>query len=465
MNFMFYRKPDIMIRIIHKLVIFTIILSILACKTKPITPNLPNLSNSWHSDPENKISSSKIHLKWWQELNDKNLDWLIEQANQQSPDIKQAIARINEARSLQKTSFAQLFPNVTANGDSFHNRSLFLSPISGNGYNAHFDASYELDLFGKNRYNYKASDLETISRSKDYEWVRLTTIAEIVKNYVLIQVAEKQINLAKKNLNSEEETLALVKKQQQAGASNEFDISRIQMQVNQSKAQIQNYKRQKEILLLSLVTLTGITPQEIYPHIINAKDIPNLKFELALQAPAQIIANRPDINAANLRFNQATYYKKSQAANIFPNLTIAGLFGISKSILVSSSSVWNIAANSSINIIDFGRIRGQIDAASAREMQAYEIWRKAILQGVQDVESALTNVIYLEQQINSLQKAKENATKALNLARIRYKEGDSSLLDVLDAQRQLIEADISLTDTQGNYTTSMVALYKALGQY
>ena len=118
-----------------------------------------------------------------------------------------------------------------------------------------------------------------------------------------------------------------------------------------------------------------------------------------------------------------------------------------------------------MNLLDFGRIQGQIDAASAREVQAYDAWRKAILQSLQDVETALTNVSRLQEQRVALAKAKTNASKAVALAQVRYREGDNSLLDVLDAQRQQIEADSALIDAESNYVTSIIALYKALGQY
>lgn len=447
-------------------VFLTVVLLTASCTVPKIEPNLPALPKAWecNSDGHFNIAYKKTLTGWWRHFHDENLSWLIDQALKESPDFHQAQARIDEARGLQKSTFATLFPTISGLADVSRGKQLFLSPITGDSYNASFDASYELDLFGKNREASRASDYELQATLKDYDWVKLSLIAEISRTYISMRAAEKQIVLAEKNLAIQQETLDLVDRQHQAGGSSEFDVERTALLLNQSMARIADYKRQKEVFTLSLITLTGLTGAQIKSRIVSHGDIPGLDLEPIADAPACVIERRPDIVAANFRFVQATALKDSQVANFFPTISLSGLFGLSKTVLVSEASVWSVAGNASVSLLDFGRIQGQVDAASAREVQAYEAWRKSILQGLQDVETALTNTTRYHQQQLSLEKARANASKAVNLSQARYKQGDNSLLDVLDAQRQLVDADQALINAESSYVTSIIALYKALGQ-
>ena len=443
------------------------LLPLSACTVGDITQHLPDIAPSWAAHDAVKaqpVPASGLH-EWWKQFNDPSLTWLIETTLKENPDVRLAAARIEEARGLEKSSFAALFPSIDASADASRQRSSFFKPMVGNTQNAGFDASYEIDLFGKNRDASRAADSATIAFAKDYDWVKLSMAAEVTRTYVLMRAAEKQIILAERNLETEKDTLALVQRQRKAGGSSDFDVDRTALQVNQSAAHIADYKRHKETYALALITLTGVTTQELAPHLGAAGDIPGIDLSAIADTPANVIARRPDIAAANARLAQATSLKESQAAAIFPTLSISGMYGISKTLLVDTANAWSITGNAAVNLIDFGRIQGQIDAASAREVEAYETWRKAILQGLQDVESSLTSVSRIHEQRIALNKAKGNAASAVKLAQLRYRAGDSSLLDVLDAQRQQIDADSALIDAEGNYVTSIVALYKALGQY
>ncbi|WP_084675862.1 efflux transporter outer membrane subunit [Candidatus Odyssella acanthamoebae] len=410
------------------------------------------------------MDKSKLK-EWWKQFEDENLNWLIEQTLKESPDIHQAAARIDEARGLQKTAFGSLLPAISGSADVNRGKQLFLKPITGDSYDASFDASYEFDLFGKNREAFKAAENELLATLQDYDWIKLSIIAEVIRTYISMRAAEKQIVLAQHNLEIQKDTLALVERQFKAGSASEFDVKRTALQVHQSTARIADYNRQKEVYMLSLLTLTGLTAELIKAHLTTCKEIPGIDLKAIADAPASVIARRPDITAANLRFIEATSLRQSQLAAFFPTLSLSSLFGLSQTVLVPSTTVWNIGGKTAVSLLDFGRIQGQIDAASAREVTAYEAWRKAILQGLQDVETALTNTARYEEQRHALNLAKINAAKAVSLSQTRYRQGDNSLLDVLDAQRHLIETDQALIEVENSYVIAIVALYKALGQY
>ena len=439
-----------------------------ACDVKEVDQHLPQTPSRWEASPAAKaaVVDGRALKEWWKQFNDPTLNFLIAQALENNPDVHVAAAKIDEARGLEHSARAALLPKLDGAADLSQSRQALFQPITGKTYDANFDASYELDVFGKNRTAAEGAGAATRAAQQDLDWVKLSMAAEVARNYLSMCAAEKQITLAEKNLSLEKDTHKLTDQRQKAGGTSEFDVARSDVQVHQSAARIAGYKRERDDSALALVTLTGLTPQALKAHIHPTKNIPGIGLAAMVTAPASVLSSRPDIVAANARFAQATSLKESQAAAIFPDISLSGMFGVTRNVYVTDrTQVWNIGGNAVVNLIDFGRIQGQIDAASAREVEAYENWRKSILQAMQDVETSLSNAARLQEQRGALTRAKQSAEKSLDLAKVRYRAGDSSLLDVLDAQRELIDADSALIDAETNYVTSIVALYKALGQY
>ncbi len=141
------------------------------------------------------------------------------------------------------------------------------------------------------------------------------------------------------------------------------------------------------------------------------------------------------------------------------------MFGVTSAALLDPLQLWSVTGRLAATLVDFGRIEGRIDAAAARETEAYEAWRKSVLGAIEDVEAALTTVARAKEQRQALQRARGHAGKALAFAEQRFKAGESSLLDVLDSQRQVIEADSALTSAEALYAGAIVTLYRALGAY
>jgi outer membrane protein TolC len=150
---------------------------------------------------------------------------------------------------------------------------------------------------------------------------------------------------------------------------------------------------------------------------------------------------------------------------VFPSLGVTAMFGVTSAALLDPLQLWSVAGRLAATLVDFGRIEGRIDAAAAREKEAYEAWRKSVLGAIEDVEAALTTVARAKEQRQALQRAREHAGKSLAFAERRFKAGESSLLDVLDSQRQVIEADSALTSTETLYAGAIVALYQTIGSY
>lgn len=397
---------------------------------------------------------------WWKKFDDKILVNLIDIALAESPDRRMAQARILEARGLRTTSFSSLFPQIGLSAQTGRSDA---GSIEGNFYDAGFDAAYEIDIFGVNRNTYTAANKAVLALEEQYRDISLTLASEIARSYIEMRGFQKQTEISESNLKIQQETLALVKQLFEAGEVARLDLERAEAAVNTTRAAIPEFQRQFENSKLALSALVGKMPAEISAMIQGPALVPIIKDEPVLLSPATILQNRPDIKAAAHDLSRKTDLSDAAVADIFPKFTLSGFFGITKTAILSSTNVWNMAAGSAVALLDFGRIKGQIDAAKAREQEAFEMYRKTVLEAVAEVESALNDYAKLSVRKAALIEAYKNAEQSFILSESLYKEGETSFLDLLIAQRELNDAEISVTQAEALQSQSLVRIYKSMG--
>lgn len=400
---------------------------------------------------------------WWTFFGDPVLDRLIESSMALSPDRSVALAKVTEARAIARTTSSSLFPQISGTASASRADTASVNP--DNYYDAGFDASYELDLFDVNRNASDAADLNVEAMQASFENVTLTLVADVARNYTEFRFYQHQAAIASRNLDSEQKTLELVLQQNEAGEATRLDVERAENQVNTTRASIPDFKRQADIARLRLSVLSGLLPEYIAQILGENGTIPTADVMPVLASPADVLEMRPDVRAARINFAAATKTVASETANLFPKLTLSGFFGVQDSAFVSSANVWNVALGAAVNLLDFGRIEGQIDAAKAREEEAYHLLRKSVLAAVTDTEQAMVSYAHINQQRISLAASLQNAKKALELSQQLYKEGEISFLDVLDAQRSVNSADLAASSAEYAQVISLIALYKSLGVY
>ncbi|PZP56284.1 MAG: hypothetical protein DI586_04215 [Micavibrio aeruginosavorus] len=401
---------------------------------------------------------------WWKGFNDPALNQLVDIALKGSPDRRMAEARILEARGLRRAVNSALFPQLQASGSAGRAKNLNTNFKAGELYDAGFDASYEIDIFGRNRSNSDAADANFEARSAEYHDVSLTLVSEVTRAYVELRAAQKQSEIAYKNLEAQQKTLELVRQQKELGEAPQLDVERSEGLVNTTKASIPEFDRQADNARLRLSVLTGEMPEKIKP-LVEAKSDVISDIKPVLLAPAEVINQRPDVRAAQFNLEAQTSLTKAEIASIFPTVTLAGFFGIADTALIDSTTIWSSGISAAVSLLNFGRISGNIDAAKARETQSFELWRKTVLQAVTDVEISLTDYAHIKERKVTLQQAAANAERSLNLSQQLYKEGEVSFLDVLDAQRTVNNANAEVVGAEEALSLSLVALYKSLGVY
>ncbi len=403
---------------------------------------------------------------WWQDFNDPVLNKFVETALANSPDRTIAESKILEARGQYRSAKSSLLPQIGASANA--GRQDTGSTLGGNPFNSYdaaFDASYEIDLFGQNRNNTTAAQANTTAQENSYDNVSLTLVAEVGRAYVEYRGFEDQLAIAQNNLDTQTETLKLVKLLTEVGENPQLDVERASALVNNTRASIPEFERLANNTSLRLVTLTGMLPAEIMTTLDSNTGIPGTDITPVLLAPAVIIQNRPDIKAAEANLIASTALRKAAIADLYPSFTISGLFGITDNNFASNANIWSIALGGAVKLLDFGRIEGQIDVAKAVEKGAFEQYRKAVLNSVAEVETALNDFTQINRQRTTLQQSFDNANEALKLSQLLFNEGEIAFLDVLDAQRSANSAESALSTATTNQVTALIRVYKSLGIY
>ncbi len=425
----------------------------------------PQKPQSWTAYQSENIDITDVQnlRAWWQKFNDPVLNELVGIMLTDSPDRKIAEARILEARGIRRTEKSFLFPEVNVSGNVNREDSGFVGP--DNYFDARFDASYEIDVFGKNRKALNAADATLRAREAEYHDITLSLAAEIARAYIEFRAYQKQVQIAEKNLEIQEKTLELIEMQKELGEVPQLDVERAKNLVNTTRSSIPDFRRIADNARLQLTVLTGRLPEQLKSMLENETPIPGADVQPVLTAPADILTFRPDVRAARALFEAGTASAESATADIFPSITLSGFYGMTEGAFSPSETVWNITLGAAMALLDFGRIEGRIDAARAAEKQAYEQYRKTVLEAVTEVEMALNDYAHINEQRLSLNEAYDNAERAFELSQVSYREGEVSFIDVLDAQRVLNDADSSLINTEAAQAQSLVRLHKSLGIY
>lgn len=425
---------------------------------------LPVLPESWtahQADAVENVENTETLKEWWKRFNDPALDSLVEAAMAGSPDRQIAEARVLEARGMSRSAFADLLPQIDGTANAGREKSSMLG--TGNSYDAGFDASFEIDIFGRNRGKYSAAESQIARYEAEYQNVTLSLVGEIARAYTEYRAAEKQVKIAQKNLEAQQKTLDLIHNKKDLGEAPQLDVERAANLVNTTQSQIPEYQRQADNARLRLTVLTGVLPEKITPVLAADAPIPGADVAPVITAPANVIAMRPDVRAAASNLDAQTALSSSAVAELFPAFNLGGFFGLDKNIGAKPMSIWSVTLGTAVTLLDFGRIEGHIDAARAREVQAYETLRKTVLTAVTDVETALTDYARINERRSSLRQALDNAEKSLTLSQQLYKEGEISFLDVLDAQRTVNDADSAVVSAESAQAQALIALYKSLG--
>ena len=406
---------------------------------------------------------------WWKTLNDPDLSSLTERAMAGNRDLKQAQARVRQARANRGIIRAGLFPTLDASGSATRSRS---SEEAGMGttrnfYMAGLDAGWELDLFGGVRRSVESADAELEASREDLRDVLVSLLAEVALNYVDVRTYQARLSVAESNLATQGETFDLTSWRQQAGLSDEVAVQQARYNLERTRSQIPTLRTGLEGAKNNLATLLGETPGKIHAELEERKPIPAASPSLAVGVPADVLRQRPDVRRSERQLAAQTARIGVAEAELYPRLTLSGSIGLeslsSSSLFSSGSRTASGGIGISWRIFDAGAIRQDIEVQSALQEQSLMAYEAAVLNSLKEVENALTAFAEEEERRQALEAAVQAARKAAEQAGFNYQTGLADFDSVLDAQRSLLTFQDELAQSNGTVVSNLIRLYKALG--
>jgi multidrug efflux system outer membrane protein len=415
---------------------------------------------------------------WWKNFGDSILDALIAQALKSAPDLAEAQARVREARALQGIAGASRYPTADATGEYARNLGSDHVPtgvppgglgpgIHSNLWQAGFDASWEIDIFGGIRRNIEAADASYQAVAEDRADVTLTLIAEVARDYIDLRGAQRRIEVARKNLAIEQDLLALTQSLLAAGLAPQQDLLRAEAQVRDIEAAIPTFETDERAAIYRIAALIDRPFTEMSTELSVSRPIPQSVSEVPVGLPSELLKRRPDVRAAERRIAAANARIGIAQADLYPHFSLTGTAGLESLSFSSfgnaSSGYYQIGPGIIWRIFDAGKIRFQVQAESARTAAATAAYERSVLDSFRDVETALVSYANTKVRRNELAAESAADAKATDIAKLLYERGVESFLPVLDAERSLYAADDQLAQSERDSALALIALYKSLG--
>jgi len=408
---------------------------------------------------------------WWKTFDDPVLNRLMAQAQDRNLDLRMAFTRIEQARAERLANQSALFPQVS--GAAIGSRLDNLIPGPNQGSNAlnffltGFDAVWEIDVFGRLRRKLEAATAVSESAAEAYRQAWVMVAAELARTYIEYRNLQNRLRITHANLDTQWHTLALTEQLFREGVGTRYDVARARAQTETTEAQLPALEGELTAARHRLETLVAAKPGALLKSLEAPADLPQTQVRELLTLPAETLRYRPDIRAAERDLAAATATQGAAFAELFPKISVAAFAGFQNSDLENlfRSTAFSWASGSAIMqpIFNFGRIRAGIDLADARQKEAWLRYEKAVLEALRETETAMTQYLKEEQRRQKLARSLTDLRESLRLAELRYREGISTFLDVLDAQRALYLEELELSQSQARTLVHLVALYKALG--
>jgi multidrug efflux system outer membrane protein len=440
-------------------------------------PPAVNAPSHWTSPLAGGETNAPTLDAWWKKFHDPELESLVTRAVQSNLGLRVAEARVREARAQRGVIAADLWPTVGATGSYTRNRlskhgylATLLppgTPVDYNLYEADFDASWEIDVFGGTRRAVEAAGAEVAAAEFNRRDVLVSLLAEVARNYIEARGLQQRLTIAGQNAAAQRDALNITRDRYRQGLTSDLDVQQAAALLSATEAQIPALEILLKASIHRLGVLLGQPPGALLTELSSAAPVPALPPEVPVDLPADLLRRRPDVRRAERELAAATARIGVAVADLFPKFSLTGVAGL-QSVSASdwftgSSRLWTVGPTMQWRIFEAGRIRANVRVQTARQQQALAHYEQTVLNSFEEVENAL--VAYANEQVRfrSLEATVDADRNAVAMARDLYQNGLADFLRVLDAQRSLYQAEDELAQSRLTMSLNLVALYKALG--
>jgi outer membrane protein, multidrug efflux system len=436
----------------------------------------------WHNfssaskDPQGQLET------WWKSFNDPVLDQLIVDAITANLDLKQALARIEIARTERSATLTAVLPSLSARSNlsrRFNNTTGGAqtggSNVGGgfgigsqhiNIFQMGFDAQWELDFFGGIRRSVEEADAKIEAETENNRDILVTVLAEVARNYIDLRANQNLLSVSRETLSIQQDLYTLTQVRQQAGLANTLDVAQAQAQLDNTEAVMPIYETQVKQLTHALAILLGREPGALSVKLAGGGSVPVISSKLIVDLPSELLQRRPDIRRAERQMASANAAIGVATAELYPKVNLAAFLGLQNLRITDITPIgksWSSAASLSMPIFNWGKINANIKSKKIQYEQTFINYRYSVLNAFREVEDGL--VAYTQEQARnkSLVQSVEANRLTVKLANERYFSGLTSFLDVIEAQQRFYQAQTNLVTSEAKISNNLVAIYKSMG--
>lgn len=442
---------------------------------RPVSPTPTKFARS--EAPVNGAAADAAPIRsdaeFWSGFDDPQLTRLVDESLSANHDLRIALATYDRANALLRGAKFDQWPVITASADASDGRSS-ADQLPGVGrdardaksYSAGINATWELDFFGRIRRGVEAQRADTQASAADLAAAQVAIVGEVARTYVELRGLQERLRVAQGNSENQRETLNLVDARFDAGRDTDFDTSRARAQLETTLARIPALEAQVAFDMHRPAVLVGQTPDSLIVELTPQKSLPALPARLDPGTPGELLRNRPDVAAAELRLHASTARIGVATADLFPRFTLGGLLGTQAisagNLFERDSETRLVALGVDWSFLDIGHVRARIAASDADAGAQLARYEQTVLLALEDTENALVRYSKARAEDEHLERAATDSAAAARLARVRYEAGAAGLFEVLDAERNQLEAQDAFADARTRAVTGAVGLYKAM---
>ncbi|MDR1277039.1 MAG: efflux transporter outer membrane subunit [Candidatus Accumulibacter sp.] len=480
---------------------FLLALALAACAAGPDfvkpTPASPDDWTSWRSGDESLRApvdtGETLPARWWKVFGDPVLDRLLQRAFDASPDLQTAALRFAQARVQRATVAAQRGPAVELTGNATRQRqsewgaaTRVFNALGGGAasastpnaaqllsepftlYQAGFDASWELDLWGRVRRSIEAADADTAQYAALLDLAGLSLSSDVVRNYLELRTTQRLVRVMRDDIAALQERLELVDARVRGGVLDHLDLERQRAELAAMKAQLPGLLAQEGASANQIALLLGERPgalrDELAPQAVAVEFTPP---DLALGLPSEAALRRPDIRAAEARLHSATARIGVAQADLYPSIRLGARFGyesyLSGEFSDWGSRAWSVGPSLALPLFDHGRRKSVVQLRELQQQEAAINYQQTVLKAWQEIDDALSAYSAERQELRELKERERKAQEVWQLALARYDGGVTDFIAVLDARRSYLQARRERITGEGRLGSRYVTINKVVG--
>ena len=412
-------------------------------------------------------------VNWWTNFHDLELDSLIERAACSNFNLKAAQARVKAARALRGAALADLLPTVDANASHLTARrsanalAFPVQLLDTDTFQAGFDASWELDVFGGKRRALEAANATLAALVEDQRDLLVSLLAEVARNYVEVRGYQRRLDIAQQNLQAQREAENIAQLRFKAGLASELDLSQATALLASTKAQVPSLETSLQESIHHLAILIGQPPDALLAELSKADHIPPAPPKVPVGLPSDLLLRRPDVRRSERQLAAATAQIGVATGELFPKFSLTGVAGFQSlraaNLISPASEFWNAGPTVTWRLLEYPRLRANIRSQTAQQEQILAQYYQTVLTSLEDVENALVAFGKEQERRDALSDAVQSNRRALELSNELYTKGLGEFLNVVDSERSLYLTEDELAQSNRSVSLNLIALYKALG--